>query len=306
MPGLLHNEYNLHPTLFGDFKMQFKVFSSHVFHYAMGLQSLDVQTWIDRDDQWQEDLHLKEQLVRSQRAKVFQALPEAEDASLQLLLLLAEHIAHVYPTHFSFKMNRLLVNATQREYNLANLEDHPLLIAAQWVQEDFCLMRTESKEARLIAGCVCFPSRWRLIEKIGKNMAGIHQPVPGFNQLLESPATRFLLNTTESKPMWRVNWSLHDSNELFADPPSSSHKKYREDEVLSATFLRIERQVFRKLKDRPVVVFSIRTYIRSMQEVARDLEMRDALRGQIQTMSDEVAAYKGLKELRVPLIKALS
>ena len=35
----------------------------------------------------------------------------------------------------------------------------------------------------MTAGVVCFPTRWRPSEKIGRTMAAIHEPVPRYDDI---------------------------------------------------------------------------------------------------------------------------
>lgn len=269
--------------------MRYKPYLSKEFKHEIGLKTLELKEWIEVDDHWQEQVELKRNLILNQREKVFQALPSALEASKELKVLLLDHLKQYHPS--------IPTPETSNE--------HPMIEMATWVQEDFCLMSSTGSEARLEAGCVCFPSRWKLIEKVGKNMAGIHQPVPGFNQKLEKPSTRFLLNTTADKPTWRLNWSLHASDGMFAYPGEIHEDFDAKKDVLKQTYLRVERQCLRRLPQSGYIVFSIRTYVESLDLALESEEERKTLASNLKTMSPEVLKYKGLESLLPHLLAAL-
>lgn len=272
--------------------MKYKPFSKGIFRHELGLQTLDLSQWLEVDENWQEQTTLKTRLLTEERDKVFQALPGALDASHEVAEMISTHLKQHFPDKF-------------QTFDFSYAEEHPLAAAAQWVQEDLCLMKTGDNEARLEAGCVCFPSRWKLIEKVGKNMVGIHQPVPGFNKNLERPSTRFLLNTQVDRPMWRINWTIHDSDHLFAYGADEEKKRYTPGTVLQNTFFRSERQTLRRLPKTGFVLFTIRTYVTPMTEVAENAEDRKNLLSSLKTMPQEVVAYKGMQNLWSPLVEAL-
>src|SRR5260370_1632076 len=67
------------------------------FRLAMGLMPLPSAEWIEIDDRFSADLAAKHALLQARHADVFAALPEAGDASAELLALLARHLPHPHP-----------------------------------------------------------------------------------------------------------------------------------------------------------------------------------------------------------------
>ena len=53
-------------------------------------------------------------------------------------------------------------------------------------------MREEEAGLRLIAAVLCFPSRWRLADKMDRLMGAIHGPVPFYADRLARPVDRFM------------------------------------------------------------------------------------------------------------------
>ncbi|MBV9785849.1 MAG: DUF3445 domain-containing protein, partial [Acidisphaera sp.] len=68
---------------------------------------------------------------------------------------------------------------------------------------------------RLTAASLCFPTRWRLADKIGKPMQAIHATVPLYAERLARPVDRFFEKLAPQRPVFRTNFSLLDNPALF-------------------------------------------------------------------------------------------
>ena len=64
-------------------------------------------------------------------------------------------------------------------------------LGAAW-EPDFVLLRRE-KSAKVIGGCVCFPTGWSLEEKQDRALSFAHAPVPGLNSQLGPSVERFFV-----------------------------------------------------------------------------------------------------------------
>src|SRR4051812_49949809 len=105
----------------------------------MGLSRVDESRWLLRDEHFDDYTALKRELLATRHDDVFQALPGTEDASQEILECVA---------------------GGKRS---SDTREHPLEAAALLVQEDLCVLQ----DGVLVAACVCFPSHWRLADKIG-------------------------------------------------------------------------------------------------------------------------------------------
>ena len=82
---------------------------------------------------------------------------------------------------------------TDETWNLAAPPCHPLELAGRLVQEDLCIIQTgDDGPPRFTAAVLCFPSRWRLHEKLGHPLATVHGPVPFYAERLATPVDRFM------------------------------------------------------------------------------------------------------------------
>src|SRR3954452_13539789 len=78
--------------------------------------------------------------------------------------------------------------------------------AALSVQEDLCVLLPDAG-GRLVlaAACVCFPSHWRLADKIGLPVWDIHGPVPRYEDELARKVDTFIARLRPPAVMKRRN-----------------------------------------------------------------------------------------------------
>lgn len=255
------------------------------------LKPLDLKDWIEFDDDFDFQLQKKSELLKSHRDVVLRVVEKsgADQAAIELNNLLREHL-------------KSLGRSSPSEKTPVNGEE-ALLQIASWVQEDWALMSAEPP-VTLDAGLICFPSRWSLKDKIGRDSNAIHAPVPRF-QSVAKPAQNFSEKISIDKPMWRINWTIHDSDELFCPGPHPPAKDLSAENILSHTFFRVERQTLRRLPSTNAVAFSIRTYVHPMTEVVADPERQKTLKATLEKLNAETAKYKGMAEFYGILKSAL-
>jgi hypothetical protein len=174
---------------------------------------------------------------------------------------------------------------------------HPLDAAARLVGEDLCLMEkspTPGGGYLLTAASVCFPSRWRLSEKIGTSLAAIHSPVAHYDRISEA-TDRFFEALTTQRPVQRVNWTLIDDPELFQPEPArrSADRAARDvfDAPADQIHLRIERQTLRRLPATGGVLFTIATDVSPLG--ALSAPQRADLAGSLVGVDATTSRYKG-------------
>ena len=102
---------------------------------------------------------------------------------------------------------------------------------------------------------------------------------------------RFFAKMPVDGPVQRFNYAIDKSPELWH---IESHHHLEPDPNLRIEdlYLRVERQVLRRLPVSKAMIFSIRTYVTPLVKVTQNLEIAHALRTNIQTYSPEVASYK--------------
>lgn len=278
-------------------------FVSGQWRMVPGLAALDLQTWIEIDQALADELALKEQLLRKRYTEVFASLPGSELAQAEVLELLLTHLCHYFPQYYDREENQIRNLVTQQVWRFTDFEAAPLDLAGRLIQEDVCLLQPGQSGYELVAASVCFPSHWRLADKIGRCMGQIHTPVPGYAEKLRSPLDRFFEQLKVDRPVWRTNWSIADSPDLFL-PPSTSDQSGGTIDASNAgekLWIRVERQTLRRLANTGHILFTIRTHIYPFRVLEAYPDAASGLLSMLKQVPIETQLYKSL----VPIYPAM-
>lgn len=187
----------------------------------------------------------------------------------------------------------------------AAAEDRLRSLSEQFEPDLVLLAPTATAEMRVVAGALCFPTAWRLADKLGLPMTFVHAPVPGLNTSLGQQIGAALAKLRPGAAWLRNNWSLTATDELNQHPDRGL-PRLTGDSGLGNTWLRVERQALVALPRTRGVLFAIRIESELLGGIhARAPETARALAHALRTMPDAVAAYKGLAPARAGLIDAL-
>ena len=142
---------------------------------SMGLHPLDLANWLVFDADAPAQLALKRQLLADRPEEVFGARPGAEEAGQEVLELIQAWLAaHAHATSGATVPPEAPIGPGDGTDSALG---HPLDRAGRLVQEDLCLLLATDGRYRLEAASLCFPSHWRLSEKLGRSVGAIHGPV---------------------------------------------------------------------------------------------------------------------------------
>lgn len=235
---------------------------------TMGTRGLEPAAWLLPDEHRASDLATKAELLATRHDEVFAALdsPTVTAASREVLALV------------------VAATGTAPDPTL-----HPLDAAGRLVQEDLCVMVLRDGAPHLDAASLCFPSYWRLADKLGRPMAEVHGPVAHYAEELAVKVDRFLTRLPADRPVWRRNWSVHDDPHLFLPDPTPP----RPTDPPAGLWLRSERQTLRRLATPDTVLFTIRTQQVPLAVLAGRPDVAHRLAAAIAAWSPAVAAYKG-------------
>lgn len=173
-------------------------------------------------------------------------------------------------------------------------------------EADYLLMKPDLQGVfRLYGGCVCFPSHWDLGSKMNRPMASIHGPVPGLNDALGRQIDGFLGKIKPGISWERGNWGLCRSPDRNLHP-HLDFPRLDETVTLDEVWWRLEEQSLVSLPKSGGILFGIKLVIRPLSELKAHREARLGLVSAIETMSDEMAAYKGILPARERLLALLS
>jgi len=281
-------------------------FEAGDFRMSLGLTSIAEASWIDIDEHYPAHLAERRQLLDERRPEVLAETHGSEPLQRELLEVLAGHLCRHHAAWFSRRGEALENRLLGETLPLAGV---PLEIAGRLVQEDFCLLREEEGAIlRLVAAVLCFPSRWRLADKIGRPLGPIHGPVPLYKDRLERPVDRFLVSLKAGRLAQRLNWSVMDDPTLFQPTGHGlveGESPITPDDAGERLVLRVERQTFRRLPQTGGIVFGIRVHVTPLAAVAATPEEAMRLREAVLALPPDMARYKSIAPFRAALLTYL-
>ena len=269
------------------------------FRLSMGLMPLDLKDWIEPDEDLVIELREKERLLSQQHTEVFATLPQAAAGSAEVLELLVDHLPTRFPELYTRDRDQFNNLATGQHWDITQHTLHLLDLAGRLVQEDLCLMQRNAatKVYHLIAASLCFPTRWRLADKIGKRLNTIHAPIPGYEEQIASTMDKFFDRLKVDKPVWRLNWSLMDDPTLFQ--PTGQGRTGANTDITAQNageklWLRMERQTLRRLPRTKDILFTIHVHVKPLAQLVTQPERAAQLTGAVRALPQPVRLYKSL------------
>jgi hypothetical protein len=179
------------------------------------------------------------------------------------------------------------------------------LALGEFWEADYLLLKADAAGAiRLYGGCLCFPSSWRLSDKLGQPIEFIHGPVPGLNPSIGAAIHKFLAALKPGVASLRHNWGLAHSAELNQHPDRGLPPL---DATVSAdeVWLRVEHQALVALPKSGGILFGIRVVNHALNEVKADPVAAARLCRALETMPAEMARYKNLTTARERILQLL-
>ena len=286
---------------------------------------MDARAGVDRrvevePDKYAEQIALKAEILNSEAAAYFQCPPAADPLAWEAIELLLPDMAFAWPAHFSLAQdgqtwtwtNHLLHTRTAFCLgDAASLPFAPLDWLGRQVQEDLILMAASGSEGPVcVAGHLCFASGWSLGDKIGKTMAEIHAPVPGFAEHIGKPVDLLMKRLRANRPVARINGTIQATHQLNLSPALAEQWQASREDVTPLNagelcVLRLERQTLSRLPRSGGALFTIHTYLKPLSEVAADPANRKRLASVLRSMPTDTRDYKGLVSYIDPLLAFL-
>ena len=278
------------------------------FRLSMGIISLNLDEWLEPDEYYYREILEKEALLANQNNEVFQSKKGSQLAQQEVLDLIIDYMNTFHSELVRTDGDKIFIDGIKRNFSRKEFAEMPLNLAGRIVQEDLCLMAPGDTGYTLEAASLCFPSRWRLIDKIGKRMVDIHSPVPDYENKLARPVDRYFDKLDINKPVWRVNWSLTDDPDLYQPIRKTSTDYARSINSKNAgdlIFLRCERQTLRRLPNTGWILFSIKTYVDRVSALVVQPEALADLAHSVKNMSTDMQQYKNIAPYRKQLLEYL-
>lgn len=260
-------------------------------------------------------------LVLSEDSGRYASLPHMMQAQWDTLELIMESLARDYPEHFSLVKNGHRWVWENRPLNIfqdftfgeqATLPHEPFEYIARQMQGDFVIMDQRDGDLFADAGMVTSQADWSLAFDLGMSFKEWHGPVPLAHELgVFDRALKFLLNLQLGKPVRRLNWTMTIHPRL--DTSSENYHKWGPDRgkvtldnVGELVHLRVELQGLFRLPRSNGILFSIRCYLISMNDLASMPNWAKRMHRVLKTLPIELVDYKGMARYRDTVVKWLS
>jgi dimethylamine monooxygenase subunit A len=250
-----------------------------------------------------------------------QALPHMMTAQWDMLELIMTSMARDYPEHFTLNrdgahwhwINRPLGIDQKFTFGEVNtLPYEPMEYIGRQVQGDFSIQDQRDNQLWMDAGIITSQADWSLDFDVGMNFFEWHAPVPLAHQIgVFERALKFLLNLQIGNPVRRLNWTM-TINPRLDTSPENYHKwgtdrtTVTPENVGKKVHLRVEMQGLFRLPRSNAILFSIRGYLLSLEQLVTVPKWGRRLPRVLRTLPEELVGYKGLSRYRDTTIEWLS
>ena len=203
--------------------------------------------WLRVDEVYGAQMAYKTELLANKTEAVLWCAPAAMDAAREVLA----QAMHLLPG-LGFAVNEAQVTCPDgREVKLD--WDQPLRTLGHLVQEDICILQKRGDAHVLTGAVLCFPANWRLDEKAGRPLIGIHDTVDEYDANIAARVQRLFDGVRVGRPLWRFN------RLAYAEP--DLHQPRRIGDQKQRDYVRSERQCIIRMPKSDAVVFTIHTWV---------------------------------------------
>lgn len=260
-------------------------------------------------------------LVLAEDPGRFTALAHMMPAQWDIVELLMTSLSRDYPQFFSLERNGAMWTWQNRPLQVtktfvfgdpATLPCPPMEYITRQMQGDFVLLDQREQNLFADAGMVTGPADWTLTFDAGMSFKQWHAPVPLAHEMgVFDRALKYLLQLRLGQPVRRLNWTMTAHPRLDTSPETFLHwgperKSLTIGNIGSDLNLRVELQALFRLGRSNAILFSIRTYFASLDDIATNPEWRQRLALVLADLPSELVSYKGLthyKDLAVTWLR---
>ena len=284
-------------------------FSGAKGRLRLGLKPISLPEWIQYEDDFSERVHQKKSLIKNQRLRVLNFLPESIEAQNELLQQLLKYLSGFQSHLFNVEKDKITSLKENITYTLSDYKDCPIELVSYLVVDDFCLLESNDEDFRLVAASVCAPTWWELSEKMGKPLTSVHSPIANLEETIGRMIRHFLKNLSFEDCYQRSNWFLFTRPDFCVFP--DSFNMYEDlidtnlENIEDLLYLRTERQTFRKLKNTKNIAFGIKVYTAPISIVKEHTAIAEDLLIALETMTAEQKQALGISFVEEPLRRYL-
>lgn len=218
-------------------------------------------------------------------------------------------LADDYPEYFKLKQEG---NNWSWENTLLNIKQNfvfgdrdslpmpPLEYIGRQVQGDFAILDQRDNNLFMDAGIVTCPAAWSLAFDVGMSFSEWHGPVPMVHsEGIIDRALKYLIAIPIGSPVRRLNWTLtvnprmDTATETYSDW-GPERTLVTQENVGKMVYLRVEIQVIDRMPRSNALMFSIRTYLISLEDMVSNPDWARRMHRTMKTLPPALIDYKGL------------
>ena len=296
------------------------MYSVNLEPHAGGREGSPFEKRFDVDEHYVAEMRDREITLRDDPLRC-QSLPHMELAGWDFLELVMVSKSEDYPEWFSLTrdgnrwhwINRPLgIDQHFTFLDPTTLPCGPMEYITRQTQGDHALLDQRDGNLWMDAGMVTSQADWSLDFDIGMNFFEWHAPVPKAAEMgVFQRALKYLLNLQLGKPVRRLNWTMTVNPRLDTSPETypewgPEKRTLTPENVGAKQHLRVELQTLWRLPRSNAIVFPIRCYLCSLEDLATVPKWGRRLHRVLRDLPEELATYKGFAVNRPMIVDYLA
>ncbi|KAA8735022.1 DUF3445 domain-containing protein [Acinetobacter qingfengensis] len=329
-------QFNLNESMRGQFKYHNSPlaiarfpfpFPEDSYMYSVNLEPATAKPdtvfahWFDIDEHYLTETNERAMTLKSDPKRCV-IMPHMQQAAWDFLEMAMEHLSQDYPEQFELRrhgkqwhwINHPMKIDVQFTFgDTSTLAMEPFEFISRQVQGDIALLDQREGDLWMDAGMITGAADWSLNFDAGMSFRQWHAPVPQIAHDLGvfERALKFLLNIQVGHPYRRLNWTMTINPRM--DTSSETYHLWGHERCMvtpenvgELVHLRVELQFMPRLPRSNALLFSIRTYLISLNDLITHPDWAKRLHRVLRDLPEEIAEYKGITRYRATVVQWLS
>jgi hypothetical protein len=289
-------------------------------HKPKGGEGSAYEKFVDIDEHYLSEM-AERAIVLKQMPSRCLVMEHMELACWDMMDRLMTTLSEDYPHYFKLNKNgddwhwiNTLLNINDRfEFGLSStLPLPPLEYIGRQVQGDFAILDQRNNDLFLDAGMITCPADWSLAFDAGMSFSEWHGPVPmAHSEGIFERALKYLTVIPVGSPVRRLNWTLTVNARM--DTSSETYSEWGHERtsitpenVAQKIYLRVELQVLDRMPRSNAMMFIIRTYLISLEDLVSNPLWAMRMHRTMKTLPAQLIDYKGLSRFHPMVVDYLS
>lgn len=302
-------------------------FPADKYSYSVNIEPMNggvpgsvYEHWFDIDEHYLSEINERKIVLEKDPMRCIVA-DHMNLAAWDTLEMLMEHFSTDYPELFKLHREGDRWHWENRPLDISDsfifgkndtLPMEPFEYITRQAQGDWTLLDQRQGDLFMDAGMITGPADWSLAFDLGMSFREWHGPVPFAHEAgVFDRALKYLLNIQVNQPARRLNWTM-SINPLLEQAPENypewghTRNEVTMENVAQVVHLRVELQGLIRLPRSNALLFPIRTYLLSLEDLVTQPGWAQRLRRVLTTLPPELVDYKGLTRFHQTVIDYLA